>query len=45
LSICSNNSAVLWERAWSPVQLITLLIIAYMLIRVLKVHATDNNKG
>ena len=45
LSICSNNAAVLWERVWAPVQFIALLIIAYMLIQVLKVHATKNNKG
>ena len=45
LSICSNNPAVFWERGWAPVQLITLSIIAYMLMQVLKVHTTENNKG
>ncbi len=45
LSICSNSAAVLWERAWAPVQFLSLLLIAYMLIRVLKVWPTKNNKG
>lgn len=45
LSICSNSSALFWEQLWAPVQLIALLIIAGMLIRVLKVHRTENNKG
>ena len=45
LSICSNNSAVLWERAWSSVQLISLILIAYLLTRVLKVHTIIKIKG
>lgn len=40
LSICSNNPAVLWERAWAPVQVLTFLIIVYLLVRVLKESAT-----
>ena len=45
LSICSNNAAVLWERAWAPVQLLSIILIAYLLMRVLKVHPANNNKG
>ena len=45
LSICSNNAAVLWERTWAPVQLLTLIFIAYMLVQVLKMKAAENNKG
>ena len=45
LSICSNNSAAMWERAWAPVQLLTLIFIAYLLVGVIKMKATENNKG
>ena len=45
LSICSNNAISLWERAWAPIQLLSIALIAYMLIRVLKVSPTKNNKG
>ena len=45
LSICANNSAVMWERAWAPVQLLSLSFISYLLVQVLKMKATENNKG
>jgi hypothetical protein len=36
LSICANTPAALWERLWAPLQLLALLIIAYLMTRVLK---------
>ncbi len=45
LSICSNSTIALWERAWAPTQFLSVLLIAYTLIRVLKVSTTKNNKG
>ncbi len=45
LSICSNNPIALWERAWAPVQFLSFIFIAYILIRVLKGSPTKNNKG
>lgn len=41
LAICSNSAAALWERAWAPTQLLMFLIIAYLLIRMLKVGPTE----
>ena len=38
LSICSNNDAAMWERAWAPAQLFAFVLIAYVLARVLKVQ-------
>ncbi len=40
LSICSNNAAAMWERAWAPAQLFAFVLIAYVLARVLKVQPT-----
>ena len=45
LSICSNNTVALWERVWAPVQLLSFVLIAYLLIRVLRMTSTENNKG
>ena len=42
LSICSNNAAVLWERTWAPVQLLTLILIAYLLVGVIRMKATEH---
>ncbi len=36
LSICSNMAAATWERAWAPAQLISVAIIAFLLVRLLK---------
>ncbi len=44
LSICSNNGSALWERAWAPVQFLSFIFIASILIRVLKVSPTKNKK-
>jgi hypothetical protein len=45
LSICTNSTAQPWEQLWAPMQFTAVVIIASMLIRVLKVHTTENNKG
>lgn len=41
LSICSNEAAVLWERVWAPAQLLSIVLIAYLLARVLKVQTIE----
>jgi len=39
-SICSNSAAALWERSWAPVQVLSVVLIAYLLFRMLKMQLT-----
>lgn len=43
LSICSNNAVTIWQQVWAPAQLAALVLIAYMVLRMLKIPGQDKS--
>ncbi len=40
-AICSTDAPATWQSLWAPVQLMTLLLVTYMLIKVWRSVARD----
>ena len=44
-SICADHSGGGWHSLWAPLQLLTVVIIAYRVLRMIKVEEIHNNEG
>ena len=40
-AICANGAPDAWQRLWTPIQAITLLVVAYMVVNVWRSVARD----
>ena len=44
-AICAADAATMWQWLWAPVQLITLLLVTYMVVKVWRSVARDKAGG